>query len=88
MHVLYTRLFLKQVGGIVDKKVAAEVAEAIRDVKKAVVPGDIKTLKKLKGATNAYRIKLGTYRIGLYLNSDVVEFACFMGRKDIYKRFP
>ncbi len=36
----------------------------------------------------AYRIKIGDYRIGIFVESKVVEMARFVHRKDIYKVFP
>lgn len=49
---------------------------------------DIKGFKKLKGYKNVYRIKVGDYRIGVFIENDVVEFACVVHRKDIYRIFP
>jgi mRNA interferase RelE/StbE len=42
----------------------------------------------LKGHKFAYRIKIGDYRIGIFVESKVVEMARFEHRKDIYKVFP
>ncbi len=49
---------------------------------------DIKGLKKLKGFKDAYRVRLGDYRLGVFINKDLVQFARFVHRKDIYKLFP
>jgi mRNA-degrading endonuclease RelE of RelBE toxin-antitoxin system len=48
----------------------------------------ISHLKKLKGDTNAYRIRVGDYRIGIFLQNDVVTFARVQHRRDIYRYFP
>ena len=50
--------------------------------------GDLPNLKKLKGAKNYFRLKLGDYRIGLTLENNIVIFVRFLDRKDIYKYFP
>ena len=44
--------------------------------------------KKLKGFEQIYRIRIGDYRLGIYINDDVVEFIRCLHRKDIYKYFP
>lgn len=45
-------------------------------------------LKKLKGFKTAYRIRIGDYRIGVFIDGDTVEFARVVHRRDIYKFFP
>ncbi len=47
-------------------------------------------VQKLKGHSNYYRVRVGNYRIGLYidLTDEVVEFRRVLHRKDIYRRFP
>jgi mRNA interferase RelE/StbE len=42
----------------------------------------------LVGFSNAYRIRLGDFRVGLFLDNDVVTLARILHRKDIYKLFP
>ena len=88
MRVVFTREFLKQIRKIQDKHLAKKVEDAILQVKNATTLSGIHDLKKLKGYTTSYRLRIGDYRIGVYLNGDTVEFACFMSRKDIYKYFP
>ncbi len=48
----------------------------------------IKNLKKLKGETRYFRIRIGDYRIGLYFENEIIEFTTIANRKDIYKHFP
>ncbi len=43
---------------------------------------------KMEGASNAYRIRFGNYRIGLYLEDDQLVLSRVLDRKDIYKYFP
>lgn len=45
-------------------------------------------LKKLKGDDNAYRLRVGDYRIGFYFEGETVTFARVLHRKDIYRYFP
>jgi mRNA interferase RelE/StbE len=62
--------------------------KAISVVEKAKQLSDIPNIKKLSGHKCAYRIKLGDYRIGLFIEGDVAEFARIHHRKDIYTFFP
>ena len=43
---------------------------------------------KMEGAKNAYRIRFGNYRIGLYLEGTDLVLSRVLDRKDIYKFFP
>lgn len=49
---------------------------------------DIRNIKKLTGDKISYRIRLGDYRIGIYYENSIVEFARIVHRKEIYKVFP
>jgi mRNA interferase RelE/StbE len=88
MKTAFTNKFLQQVSSgrftIIHKK----IEKVILDVEKATTLSQIKNLKKLKGQTKYYRIRLGDYRIGLYIEDQVIEFTTIGNRKDIYKHFP
>ncbi|MDP3913923.1 MAG: hypothetical protein Q8R96_09315 [Bacteroidota bacterium] len=58
------------------------------NVEDAVLVREITNLKKLTGYKNAYRIKIGNYRIGVFIENNIVEFARVIHRKDIYRVFP
>jgi mRNA interferase RelE/StbE len=49
---------------------------------------EIPHLKKLKGYENAYRIRIGDYRIGMIFDGETVTFQRVLHRKDIYRYFP
>ena len=84
--------FLKQFHKDLDKitliKIKNDVVNIIINVELATNISEIKDIKKLSGYKNAYRIKTGNYRIGVFIENNVVEFARFTHRKDIYKIFP
>ncbi|GHT72984.1 hypothetical protein FACS189456_2800 [Bacteroidia bacterium] len=48
----------------------------------------IANLKKMKGHHSAYRIRVGNYRIGIFVEGDTIIFAILEHRKDIYRVFP
>ena len=86
-----TTEFLKQFYKDLDKlpeSIKDDVADTIESAEAAIKTTDIKNLKKLVGYKHAYRIKIKDYRIGVFIQNGVVEFARVNHRKDIYKNFP
>jgi len=49
---------------------------------------EIDGLKKLKGEQEAYRLRIGEYRLGFLLRSGDVVLVRFLDRKNIYRYFP
>jgi len=49
---------------------------------------EISNCKKLKGSKNAYRIRIGDYRMGFLFEKQNVEFVRFLHRNKIYENFP
>ena len=45
-------------------------------------------LKKLSGHPEAYRIRVGDYRLGIFYSDEIITIARFLKRNDIYKLFP
>ncbi|MES2589217.1 MAG: type II toxin-antitoxin system RelE/ParE family toxin [Bacteroidota bacterium] len=88
MIVLYDRSFLKDISKINDKKVLLSIETCILEFKKAENIREISNVKKLKANKTAYRIKIGLYRLGFYLNEDKIELTRFLHRKEIYRFFP
>lgn len=88
MIVEFLDKFNKDVDKLKDAKAKDALIKAISKVEKAATLLEIPNLKKLKGEKFAYRIRIGEYRIGLYIEDNIVEFARIVHRKDIYKVFP
>lgn len=88
MQVLFTKDFEKEVRKIKSQALAYQVEDVILNVKSASTVSGIRNLKKLKGHPSAYRIRVSDYRIGIYLDGNVIEFSCFLNRKEIYRYFP
>ncbi|MBS1529535.1 MAG: type II toxin-antitoxin system RelE/ParE family toxin [Bacteroidetes bacterium] len=84
----FTGRFLKDLDKINQASIKKEVAEVIEAVESAPNITVIKNLKKLKGHHLAFRIRIGDYRIGLFIENNIVEFVRIAHRKDIYKVFP
>jgi mRNA interferase RelE/StbE len=49
---------------------------------------EITNIKKLQGYENAYRIRVGDYRIGIIFDGETILFQRVLHRKDIYRYFP
>ena len=79
---------MKCIHKIADNNLKAKIIECIQNVELSDNIKQINDLKKLKGHKSFYRIKLGDYRIGVKIDSEVVVFVTVAHRKDIYKLFP
>jgi len=80
--------FNKDIDKISDSKLAQRIKETIEFIEKANTINQVHNLKKMKGDINAYRIRIGNYRLGFFFKNDIVELTIFAHRKDIYKYFP
>jgi len=48
----------------------------------------VSNLSKLKGSDDAFRVRVGDYRIGLFFDGETVTFARVLHRSEIYRYFP
>jgi mRNA interferase RelE/StbE len=86
MTVLFEQSFLKSVKKLKNKQVAKKVDQVIDTLKAAHYLKDIPNLKKLKGADNIYRIRVGDYRVLFERQGDqIVILLVVAHRKNIYK---
>jgi mRNA interferase RelE/StbE len=88
MNVEFLKKFNKDLDKIDAKSILENIEEIIEFVENAEHLSEIPNVKKLTGYKNAYRIRMGDYRIGIFFENDTVEFARIVHRKDIYKVFP
>jgi len=88
MLVVSKKSFNKDIKKIKDKKLALKLKEIIDFLQYTQTIASVTNTKKLRGSVNAYRIKIGDYRLGFFLNENTIELTAFAHRKDIYKLFP
>ena len=89
MKTLFRESFWRDVRkNVKDKKILIRIDEIIEEVVAAASISEIKNVKKMKGAANAYRIRIGSFRLGCFLEGDAIEFVRCLPRKDIYRYFP
>jgi mRNA interferase RelE/StbE len=80
--------FHRDVKRIRERRILAGLRQSILDVEAAARWSDVPDIKKIRGSTNAFRIRVGEYRIGLYIEGDLAEFVRVLPRRDVYRRFP
>lgn len=88
MKIKYLRSLEKDVRKVTDKKVKQKLKLIIEEMEKAEVLDEIPSIKKLSGHPNAFRMRVGQYRLGFFFESNTVILSRFVKRNDIYKLFP
>jgi mRNA interferase RelE/StbE len=85
MEINYKKSFLKELS-----KIPVETRYRIEKIVFETPIKDLlsEMLSRLKGYNNFYKIRVGDYRIGVYLDNEKIEFIRVMHRKDIYRYFP
>ena len=66
----------------------AQLARVIDNLSGTEKLSELTSCKKLSGFKNAYRIRMGEYRIGFIFENGTAELVRVLGRKEIYKYFP
>lgn len=88
MKIIFLSHFSKDIDKLRLQKIKADVLFVIKHVENANNITEIKNLKKLTGHKYAFRIKIGNYRIGVFIENNILEFARIAHRKDVYNLFP
>ncbi len=88
MEVIVTKKFSKDVDKELDKILQLQLANLIEQIRTVSSLQQLKNIKKLKGYKTAFRVKLGSYRIGFIFETDKIILSRVMHRKEIYRYFP
>jgi mRNA interferase RelE/StbE len=88
MIVQIDKSFVKDAERIKDQRLLNRIANCINQVIDTDSLERINAVKRMKGETSFYRIRLGDYRLGLRVEGDKVIFIRVLHRKEIYKYFP
>lgn len=88
MKVTFRQSFARDLKKVKDQTVLHRVRRAIEQVEGAATPQEVGDLKKMSGAGNFYRIRVGEYRLGAAVKGDQVEFVRCLPRRDLYRFFP
>lgn len=89
MIVSFKKAFLKDLEKLNEEDVRKIKRIVFDSFPKATNLSELPNVKKLKGNSTFYRMRVGDYRIGLEVRSpDQIVFYSVLHRKDIYKNFP
>lgn len=88
MKTDFAASFAKDLRHLKDERVLKQVEQAIKAIETAETLTGINHLKKLQGAVNCYRIRIGDYRIGFIVEDSVVRLIRCLHRKEMYRYFP
>lgn len=88
MLIEFLGKFSKDIDQISSKSVKSNLLKLIELLEGEENLNNIPNLKKLVGHKNAYRIRLGNYRLGFFYEKNSILLARIVHRKDIYKVFP
>ncbi|MDM8514915.1 type II toxin-antitoxin system RelE/ParE family toxin [Desulfobacterales bacterium HSG16] len=88
MKITYTKKFLKQLYKIPKdprSKMEKFVFEILPEMSSI---GESGKIEKMTGYQGFYKIRFGTYRIGLKIEKDTIVLKTVMHRSNIYQFFP
>ena len=88
MKITFDKNFEKELQRELNADIKKALKAVILEIEVAPTLRNITNLKKLKGYKTFYRIKFGTYRIGVDIVNDTVCFITYGHRKDFYRYFP
>ena len=88
MRAVFRKSFVRDAKKLKDQRAGEHVRAVIEAVESASALVDVPNLAKMSGASGYYRVRIGDYRIGLFVEGDDVEFVRVLHRKDVYRYFP
>ena len=88
MKTQFRKSFVRDLKKIKDRAMLDRIAQVIEEVEAAAGLQDIAQLKKMHGAADCFRIRVGDHHIGVVLKSDTLIFVRCLPRPDLYKFFP
>lgn len=88
MKIQFRESFERDLKKIKNPPLLKQIKKLIFKIESCSALTEIPNVKKLAGGNNFYRIRLGDYRVGLYVGKSVVEFVRVLHRKEIYRYFP
>lgn len=88
MKTIFRRSFERDLTKIKDRNLLERIGQAIEAVESADDLSEMRSIRKMRGAANCWRIRIGDYRIGLEVRASTAEFVRIRHRRDVYRFFP
>jgi len=88
VNVEFRKTFEKDLKKIQDKSLLDKIKAAINTLENATSLDEITNLKKLKGNEGYFRVRIGDYRLGLFLDGETILFVRIIHRREFYRYFP
>jgi addiction module RelE/StbE family toxin len=88
MQVEFRKTFKQDLKNLKDGKVLKRIQKVVEEVELANALSEIRNIKLLQGHEDFYRIRVGDYRIGLFVEGEAVAFVRILHRKEVYRYFP
>lgn len=88
MKTAYRKRFLKELARLpasTRRSVETYAFETLPEAATLYEPGNA---EKMRGYPNCFKVRFGSYRVGLIVRGDTVYFERVLHRKDIYRFFP
>ena len=89
MNVTYKKKFLKDLKALQSTEIYEKICNLLlEEIPNADDLSTIPNLSKLKGDDTAYRIRVGDYRIGFFMEDNAIVMSRVLHRSEIYPYFP
>lgn len=75
MLIEFLEAFDKDISAIASKPLKQKLKKLIERIESASSLCEVPNIKKLSGFKSAYRIRLGDYRIGVFIEGNRIQFA-------------
>jgi len=88
MKVDYRKSFLRELSKIPSGARSRMENFVFEELPKANSIFEVGNIEQMKGYRSYYKVRFGSYRIGLKMENDMVILERVLHRKDIYRYFP
>jgi len=82
------RSFSRDVDALPDAKLRLRLREVLLGIEVAERIQQVPNVKKMKGHAKAFRVRVGEYRLGLFVDGHTVQLVRFLHRREVYRWFP
>ncbi len=88
MEIRYHKQFNRDLRRLRNPSVALRVEQLIMELKAASTIREVRSVSRISGSGEHYRIRIGDYRMGITMDGGAAILRRFLPRNEIYRRFP